>query len=76
MTGMTSLLPGPVYHRLVVSKVWRSKSDHKIFITPQRCNNTANIFVCEYIVEDALTIGWAAETRFMNITMHLILRLT
>ena len=40
---------------------WR---DHKIFIIQQKCNNTANIFVPEYIVVgDALTMGCAAEMK-------------
>ena len=44
---------------------WR---DHKIFIIQQKCNNTADIFVPEYIVVgDALTIGCAAEMKFINI---------
>ena len=46
--------------------------DHKIFRIPQKCNNTANIFVWEYIVDDALTIGCAAEIKFMNITLYYI----
>lgn len=41
-----------------------NKVDHKIFIIQQKCNNTANIFVPEYIVVgDALTIGCAAEMK-------------
>lgn len=40
------------------------KVDHKIFIIQQKCNNTANIFVPEYIVVgDALTMGCAAEMK-------------
>ena len=47
---------------------WR---DHKIFIIQQKCNNTANIFVPEYIVVgDALTMGCAAEMKFMNIVSN------
>ena len=63
-----SPLSASVYHSLVLSSAAGEQVDHKIFRIPQKCNNTANIFVWEYIVEDALTIGCAAEIKFMNIT--------
>ena len=47
---------------------WR---DHKIFVIQQKCNNTANIFVPEYIVVgDAPTMGCAAEMKLMNIVSN------
>ena len=55
-------LSASVYHSLVLSSAVE-QVDHKIFRIPQKCNNTANIFVWEYIVEDALTIGCAAEIK-------------
>ena len=51
---------------LRIDEGWCSdeKVDHKIFIIQEKCNNTANIFVPEYIVVgDALTMGCAAETK-------------
>ena len=67
-------LSASVYHSLVLSSAVE-QVDHKIFRIPQKCNNTANIFVWEYIVDDALTIGCAAEMKFMNITLHCIIKL-
>ena len=64
-------LSASVYHSLVLSSAVE-QVDHKIFRIPQKCNNTANIFVWEYIVDDALTIGCAAEIKFMNITLYCI----
>ena len=66
-------LSASVYHSLVLlSSAAVEQVDHKIFTIPQKCNNTANIFVWEYIVDDALTIGCAAEIKFMNITLYCI----
>ena len=57
-----------VYQCLQLGAEAGASSDHKIFIIQQKCNNTENIFVSEYIVVgDALTIGCAAEMIFMNI---------
>ena len=68
-----SPLSASVYHSLVLlSSAAVEQVDHKIFRIPQKCNNTANIFVWEYIVDDALTIGCAAEIKFMNITLYYI----
>ena len=56
------------YHQIwdVHSLLW---VDHKILIIQQKCSSSANtILVSEYInvVGDALTMGCAAETKFMN----------
>ena len=59
-------LYNPCWLELRIDEGWCSeeKVDHKIFIIQEKCNNTANIFVPEYIVVgDALTMGCAAETK-------------